>query len=498
MQFLKFNNELVDIDDRTSIGINVQAYDVKKPGERKLNVSNNFTIPLTVNNNRICGFVGSAQSNSTVYYSSFKCEYNVDNYQLIKGIVYITSVSDRINCTIINRADVFQSLSEISWKDFQSDFIEWYQTEYFTGDYGSFVEQYINSTEGIHIPMYVGNLYEYDNSLESASKILLQYQNLATVGLGGHICVYVKTIFEFIEYKYGVDFGTSRSFDYNIFEDAFATKIYTPFRNIWINKSANLFWFQVVSTVPFLPEEDKFTDCENKTPLDFIRSFFQHFNCVVDFVNDKYYIRRFDDIKNAEIEDFSLDIIGAYEFKPSITGYNQNNYIKFANVYDGGNPLTNSKYLKCFNKNINIGSADSSLFDIEAYIGGQFIAGGSTVTDLSKSEAIDSFTFLIDDISISGNVNCMFDGIIFEHPTTIKVARHYSLDSEYNTLEEVIQYPKMYTIRKLLNIVDIHNIEFFKRYRVNELNGYFYINKISGFNPQRLDKASVIELINIP
>ena len=74
----------------------------------------------------------------------------------------------------------------------------------------------------------------------------------------------------------------------------------------------------------------------------------------------------------------------------------------------------------------------------------------------------------------------------------------YALDGEYQTIDDMITYPKVYTIKKWLKLNDIANLQFFKRYFVRDLNGYFYLNKISGYNPSKSTEATTIELIKLP
>ena len=52
-RLLRINGFDIDIDDETAIGITLQSYDIKEPSQRKVNITNSFTIPLTTNNNKI-------------------------------------------------------------------------------------------------------------------------------------------------------------------------------------------------------------------------------------------------------------------------------------------------------------------------------------------------------------------------------------------------------------------------------------------------------------
>jgi len=61
----------------------------------------------------------------------------------------------------------------------------------------------------------------------------------------------------------------------------------------------------------------------------------------------------------------------------------------------------------------------------------------------------------------------------------------------------MIEYPKVYEIKKWLTLNDIYNLRFFRQYYVRQLNGSYFINKISGFNPDKSKEPTTIELIKI-
>ena len=50
MRLFRINGYDVDIDNNTAIGVTIQSFDFKTPGVRKVNITNSFTIPATINN----------------------------------------------------------------------------------------------------------------------------------------------------------------------------------------------------------------------------------------------------------------------------------------------------------------------------------------------------------------------------------------------------------------------------------------------------------------
>ncbi len=521
MRLLKFNDENVDIDEDTAIGVDFQAYDVSEPGSRKVAASNEFTIPKTIRNLRILGFPGDPQSLSTIVYSRVKCEYWNQNVKLIhNGTARVIEVIDRISILAYEKSDLWGDLEDYDWPTFQKEFIVWLQenkdlpsaTNIYEGDFEDFIAQYIDSTEGVFLPFFISNLGLFDpdgdeDYIENLGSIYLKYNDIVddenTNGLGGHFCVYTNTIFEFLEDKFGVDFSVNDTdYDYNIFQDSVASKFYIRLGNLSIEEASTGFYFLYDNESVFLPD-DTTEDKEDKSVFDFVQVFFQRFNCLIDRIDgldnsEKYVIRRFDDIKNAPIVDFSGNFYGIPSFQPFLENYNQNNWIKFSSIYEDGDELTNCKKITCKNKNLDSGSSDDSLFDIEEYVPEGYEAGGDTVLDMSPSDTLSEFTFFISEGNISTTVYYMKEGEETFVEVTLKIAQLYSLDDEYNTLAEMAAYPVFYEVKKWLTLYDVEGLVFFARYYIKELNGYFFLNKIESYNPEKSNQPTTLELIKLP
>lgn len=506
MQFLKFNGQTVDIDNETSIGVTFQAYDFSDPAKRVVSVSNSFSLPATANNLRVIKHTGNAQSTSLIVYDSLLCDYWIDNFKVIDGgKARITKIGKRIECFLTEKTDIWDRLKEIKWYEFQETLLTWLQSkgvpsisDPYTGNFIDFIEPYTTSTSGLIIPYYLGNLGMYSQiegqpAVENVNELYLSHtSNVYEDGKGGHICVYLKTIFQCIEEVYGVNFGVNETFDNNIFDDEIFKRMYIPARMLMCevidNITTKLFYFKY-SNLPFIPHEIE-NDCQEKTMYDLISNIFKHFNCIID-KDEHYFIHRFDDIENAPIVELSSEFVNK-EFSPTIPGYAQINRIKFEKIYENGSELLNSKLIECKNKNID---KEKDLFKIDGYISKGLI--NNLAPDLSDEEAFDTFSFLIDNGTITANVVMYQKDVSYETtPITLKKSAHYSLDDEYNTLAKMVEYPVFYKVEKWLNLNDIFQLKFFRKYFIRELNGYFFINKISGYNPKS-QKATTIELIKI-
>ncbi len=521
MRLLRINDLKVDIDESTAIGVDYQSYDLKQPGTRKVNVTNSFTIPATYNNLSIFGDANNPQSLSTKIYDQNILNYWVDNQQLIiQARVRVENIDDRISLFVFQKPDVWDLMKQVIWPDFAKDFIKWMQDEKglpsldapFIGTFTDFIEPYTETTEGVKFPFYFGNLYNYDpdggiNFLETPSKLYLRFwPNNGTKADGGHFCVYCKTIFEYIEWKYDVNFLTGGGqATGNLWDDPIALGLYIPLRDLTqrFHYTATVldgFYFEFNEDTKFLPLKDQ-KDKSGKKLYDFVNSFFQHLNVIKDEiligVEPAIRLARFDDIELlADVVNWSGNLSGKPKFKPFIDGYQQENLIKFKEVYEEGDELLNSKTLTCLNKNLD---ATVDLFEIDAYVNSFLQINSGVVPDLSPKEAFKTFSFFLDGGLTTDliNIYASEDGDEQQAVLQLQRANLYDLDSEYNFLDEIIDYPRFYEVTKWLTISDVKNLEFFKQYWIKELNGSYFINKISGFNPQKSNEPTKLELIKI-
>ena len=511
MRILRINGHDVDIDQQTAIGITFQAYDFKEPGKRKVSLSNSFSIPLTSNNQIIIGFGNNVQSIDTTIYESLTCCYWIDNEQLINNaIVRIEEITQgRIKMFVVNKNSFWDELKAYTWVEFLTDYEDWLvlQGEYFVGYQGTpnyymdtlaffFANQLSGSR--VLIPMYLGNFFNYNPGagyLETQNKIYMTYGGDS----GGHLCTYIKSIFEFIEYKFGVDFLTSSTDTTIIWNDTYAPNVYIPIREyIHVSGGGGFAWHTMYTNAYPPYETYSYAD---KGLYDLVLSFFQLFNVILDESDiggvTTIKIRRFDDIETmAEVVNFSNNIsLKNTIFKPKLYDYQKNNYIKYVEVYPGAtSKYEGAKKIVCNNTNLD---ETKDLFDIDAYYPDVLVASyGQSLINLSTEESFKTFTFLIS----VGTTAQLID--LYEHTTNVtsqnlELAQLYGITGEYNFIEDIAAYPKSYIIEKWLTINDIVNLEFFKQYYVRALNGSFFINKISGFNPEKSNTPTKIELVRV-
>lgn len=536
MRLLRINGVEVDIDEQTAIGVNLQSYNIKEPGTTLINVTNTFTIPNTSNNLGIFGNAQDPQSLSTKIYDETLCDYWVENEQLIKSAkCRVDQIEDRISLFLFEKDDIWDTLKGVLWSDFLADFIIWMKANKglysssspFVGTFSDFITEFAENTEGLLLAMSWGNLFSQpltgtarfveqtvgtSPNITAAIYLYAKYLDVEAdetlESFGGHFSIYAKTIFEYIEDTYGVNFLTSGGvLPGNIWDDPVAQTMFIDTKEINVDVAGTFDNFTISFNAggveaPFLPHTDV-RDKTDKTLYDFVNSFMNEFNILKDEleVNGQPVIRlaRFDDLKTlAEVVDWSDRMSGKAVFKPFIEGYAQENIIKFGTIFENGDSLLNSKTLNSNNKNLDL---KVDLFEIDAHVPAVDIVGADAYLDLSKKEAFKTFTFMVADGLTDNDIDIIWfeTGIVSNASATLKLpkAALYSLDSEYTFLDEIITFPRFYEAKRWITLTEIKNFEFFKQYFIRELNGSFFINKISGFNPDKSKEPTTLELIKI-
>lgn len=501
------NGSLMDTDDKTIIGFDLQSYDVKDPANPKIIISNTVTFPCTSNNLRIIGFADNPQVESDVPFYYMYLTYNQNNEVIVEDArVRITEVGDRISMVIYQKNNVWDSFKVIKFPDIEAKLFAYLVVKYGypiantkVSSYGTFLDFFINSESGITLPFYFGNLY--DKETEEGSNQYLEgtdsgnYITLADgLNQGGHFSVYALDFFQFLEDEYGIDFQTNEDFQANIFKDEYASKVYFPLQSITAI-SDNGYYISLNQQETYEPLDDVAIKTD-KSIYDFILAYFQHFNVIMDnFWNNGNYVNRcyrFDQLSDdAPVVNWSGKISGKPKYYPILSGFAQSNSIKFSEIYDGGAETFNSRTIFCANKNID---AESELFTIECYMPKGVTIGSVFVPLMNEAPAFNTFTFLI----YSGNTKQVTVYLNHDNVSVnLKVPALYSLDNEYRLLEAIAYKPKIYEVEKWFTLNDIRNLRFFAQYYIEELGGTFFLNKVKGYVAGSLRSTTKCELIKI-
>lgn len=512
MRRLLINGVNIDIDNETSIGIDLQNYDIKEPAKNKVKISNSFTIPITNNNLNAIGWIGGRHNLSTSIYSDNYCDYYVNNVAFITNArVRIEGISNRISLYVFEKPTIWDTLKKVSYQDFIEGYFAWLNVPKAASplnvSFTNFIAPYLASggANGLFIPYLKGNTRESTLQLE----LFLSFRDSNEFISGSHVCTYIKSIFEYIEDTYSVSFNTGGTFEYNIFNDPIVEKMTLLVRDIMPTSDMNFdfgYFFELsknTTTGEYTYagfDEVPIDETRDKTLFDLVLSILQKFNVIITQVdNTTFKLRRFDDMANVDVIDFSGMLTGKPIFKPFVDGYAQNNFIKYKDFEEGISELTLSKNITCLNKNIEV---NADLFTIDAFIPSftnEDEALSEYVPIVYTKKSLENFKFFIEGNSIPETVTLKITANSFVSTTAsgMIAAALYDLNSEYNLLTTAMQYPVYYEVQKWLTPLDILNIDFFKLYYFKELGGAFFINKIKGFNPELSKQATTLELIKI-
>lgn len=622
MQILKFNNQFVDIDSETAIGLDIQTYDIKEPGERKVNNSNSFTIPVTSNNIKILGFANNPQSASSIIYDYLECDYWVDNHKLISGKARIEEIADRISVSMYDRNSIWDQLAEIPFRDeepftnldsqkgLQHQILDWLQSEHgypsqadpYTYDgsttvkvgFDNFMWDYFNpdaETPGLVFTKGITNLSNvesdkpyvlhdflegFSNDYQITDRICTGYQGNIGEGdelyeniHGGNFSITVFTLFKFLEYKFpDVVWGTANRYEYaggaqarylylddadfelnTIFdkvygsyeEDNFTFKnTLIPLRNIRIHayttgpseydKDVNIY-FTAITCEPNFDTTPKFgafygtsTDnkyCDSKTAYDLVKQIFKQFNVLLDPIHyvdastqmpslTYFEMHFFNKLLESPIDQTFFTNLGRSVYKPYIDGWKQNNYITFDSI-ESSDKTVGAINIPCNNKTLELGGPNEPIYSIEAYTGNY-----TYYASVRKNIVVDQPGSLSDFYFVVKQSKRYFKPFQVRHYINTPICYYLDMTEERNefidlekqcvfvansmvnhTVTELIQNrPVTYKIEKFVTISELKRLKFYTRYWIRELNGYFYINKIEGFNPKS-KSLTTFELIKI-
>lgn len=256
---LTINDIKADIDEETVIGINSQSYDITNPANKLVNTTNAFSIPATPLNCLLFGFSDSISSQDVEIYEEFRCSYRSEGIEIISGaklyldeIQYNSDKINRFNLIAVNKNNIWDDLKDFSYDDFIAEFFNWASLPP-TGSFSSIISMLATGDYDIRLVNYVGILAdELDGTgtayIEKDDIFYVGYEKSGIIYSGGHFAISCKTIFRFLEHKYGINFNTGGAFQYNLFTDPFAASIMIPVRELAIIPTPSTFDFNCHST----------------------------------------------------------------------------------------------------------------------------------------------------------------------------------------------------------------------------------------------------------
>lgn len=547
MRILKINGKIADIDEKTAIGIDLQAYDFKEPGQLKVNVSNTFSIPATAHNRLLLGNAGSPSRVNSVVYEKISVDYQVRNTLYItNGAARITSIKGgRINLYVAQRPGF---IDEMKAMDLTSFIKNWFDNSFANPNFSTFsgfLSSYRDGSNGVIMPAMIGNhadlpdsddrVVEYigyfdGTTVKNEITLSIQNDNEGYVSIGGHFCVYVEQLLKHIEQYFGVDLSSSLNASYNIFKDNVMKALFIPARNITIFTGANeyrLAWINVGGFYRFMPHTD-LKPYDGLTVYDFFITTLRLLGCGVELMDSgKFELVRLDNINSIATKSDLLpglpesDFHTNMEYTPAADGYGQQNIIKMAPAKDM-NEYTGARFIQSNNYNTE---PKKDLFTVDAFVPMLYSQGGQFVPDMRNEETYAKITYMrstgnLLPFTVNGRYRVTTEGDFAFYPRWVNTSRLegkyvlsdpnltweislytpevYTVASEYNFLDGVVNSPESYKIKRWVTASQLEGFRKIAPYYVPELGRWVFVNKIKGFNPEKSKAPVEFELIKLP
>ena len=549
MRLLRINGEIADIDEDTAIGIDLQAYDFKDPGKLKVNVSNTFSLPATAKNMRILGSPGSPSRVDNTIYNRISVDYQVKNKVYINnGSARVESIKKgRINMFVAQRPGFIDRMKAVTLNQFlQQWFDNYFQNTTFE-DYQALVNAYAEGHNGVILPAMLGTLAdlpdEKDRVIEyfgfanfsgivNEIAMRVQHHDEGWVAHGGHFCVFLEPLFKYFEEYFGVDLNSASPAVYSLFNDDVFKSLYIPCRNINIidgTPRLEFVQFNPNSNLRPLVDVEPYADL---SAFDLFAEALKLLGYGVEEVGEVFELVRLDYMGAVPIPG---DLLPGYmeagyrseiEYKPGIDGYGQQNIIKMEPA-DNAGEMAGARILLSNNEN---SEAKKDLFTVKAYVptffrGWVLFAYNYFVPDMREAKSVEKLTFFRSSerraiFTVSGKYQTVPPEVLQQFPKRVQdiiprgyyidapdwqvvgvylfAPEVYSVSAEYNFLEGIINSPETYKVKRWVTSSQMEAFRKIATYYVPELGGWFYVNKIKGFNPVKSKQPVEFELIKVP
>jgi hypothetical protein len=210
------------------------------------------------------------------------------------------------------------------------------------------------------------------------------------------------------------------------------------------------------------------------------------------------------------------------EYKPIVEGYGQQNIIKMVPA-DNAGEMAGARVLVSNNEN---SEATKELFTVNAYVP-TFLSllWYPFVPAMHEAKSVEKLTFFRSSqrraiFTVSGKYQTIPPEVLQQLPKKIQkviprgdysntpdwqvvgvylfAPEVYSVSAEYNFLESIINSPETYKVKRWVTSSQMENFRKIATYYVLELGGWFYVNKIKGFNPVKSKQPVEFELIKVP
>lgn len=476
------NNELIKIDSKTAVSLNLVNFDISKIGERFYNYTNSFSVPAA-GNESIFGFASHPSTTTDVPYNAMTIDLYADGLKVINsGNCYVEYYSDGYYyMTVTDSKSVIQTMKDTK---LDSTFI----TSNYSLNASTPVRSLMTATTGFKLDLFFN-----DNHIIEADDD--EYNYLWNYDI---LTVYVKYVFN----KFATDNGFT--FTGGLYTDSNFEKLRMSVYQCIISKST-IYYLTAISINP------------NKSFYDLFKEVLKIFCATYKISGNTITISRLDDIDTSDYVDWSDKLISISKKSFMLSGTGQNNYIRYDNQEKAGEDL-NQTTIICNNENIDL---EKEILDINAFVYPFiYVDGYSNFTNqqtiyLPENKSIqgsdgeyvrdiDGFIFVTDGTTkVPADVVVkILQGVLSTSYTVLSsdniyFPTYYNSSNDYVMVSKMLTNTELYVVKMLINSIDLYDFNPLKLVYIKQLGGKFYVNKISNRLLNSADKSATVELIKI-
>ncbi|MBA7648265.1 hypothetical protein ES703_56049 [subsurface metagenome] len=497
------NNEEIRMFPDIAIGITIENFNISDISNRKIDRTNVIRVPKAGNED-IFEFSSLPNAPTDYAYQDYDFDLIIDGIKIYEnGRAFIVGEDEQsYTLHITNNKNIIDLLKSISLADLYTG-----ETIYLA-DNLTWKDIFLEKTSGFKIDY----MFREDNPTNDEFTWISAYSPLS---------IYIDTILAKIAANYSVTFSGALLTD----ADFIQMRIPMVQSNIYrkVDPAVDYFVKDIIIH-------------ESYTTWDLIKVILQLFCGVFKINGIDMELQKFNSIDTVAPVDWSGKLVSKSK-RFSIPDTGQKNYIKYS-VSENVDRLAYAAIINCNNENIDyektIGSMIAKVFQLRDVA--TFYTNVSSkplfAIELPPKKWVEPNTpswsspleysgikdiqIVIDSIEFLGGVGGVLpvvmrhllyqadmtswtylnaEGDILQADTTI--VKYYDPTSNYSLIETMLTDPVFYEVELLLNIVDIQAFDHFKAVKIDELEGLFYVNRISDFLATSPGTPTKVELIKI-
>lgn len=485
-----------------AMGITIENFNISDIPNRRIDRTNSIKVPKA-GNEAAFEFSSIPNAPTDFMYNAYSFDLVVDGIKIYEnGRAFITGEDEKsYTLNITNNKNIIDLLKSINLATlYESDTVN-----------------LITTTTWFYLFYQKRNGFRIDYFFDADDTPTLNEYRFRT--WEKYLSIYIDTIFTKIEADYDITFSG------NLLTNADFLEMRIPMVSSNLKRDNGTLDIYV----------DDIVIHDSLTAWDLIKSVLQLFCGVFKINGTDMELQKFDDLDVTTPVDWSGKLVSKTK-KFSVPDTAQKNFIKYASA-DNVDKDQNSTVIECNNLNLPYekdlttmkvkllpylnmnqyytnASVDPLLF-MEMPILEMVFPGLPTDPTPEKVKGIKDLLIFVDSAEYIGATLAIwlyyyhevtlvphvweiasFNGSLIDDADTT-IVKYYDFSGNYSLIETMLTDPVFYETELLLNIIDIYEFDHFKAVKIDELEGVFYVNRISNFLATKPGVPTKVELIKI-